>query len=346
MEPNGESPEEGCRDKSYRFEYLLNRYLDGNATEREKEELKNWVDNGYEEEFLSRITKVYLTDTDNAPLPDSSREEILSNILGHVPERPFIRPFWRSWAAAAVVFLGFFLGWQFFSHVPDNAGNASEGAHYEHAEDIFTAQGKQFVTLPDGSTILLNDHAEIRFDPSAFAQGRREIHLRGEAYFDVTKMAGSDFLVHTGSIATRVLGTAFNIAASDSAVVVTVDRGLVEVRDQSSVFAQISPDEQIVVDTQTHQFITRHLDVQEEIAWKKDLLVFHNTSLNDAINSIGRHFGVKVDFSAEEAGECRLTATFLQGEDLTTVLNVVTEMIGATYSRSGDKIVIVGGACK
>ena len=65
------------------------------------------------------------------------------------------------------------------------------------------------VTLADGSRVDLSGGAELRVH---ILPWRRDATLtQGEAFFDIHHEADRPFLVHSGSISVRVLGTAFNV---------------------------------------------------------------------------------------------------------------------------------------
>jgi len=76
------------------------------------------------------------------------------------------------------------------------------------------------ITLPDGSQVWLNMYSRLEFDPQQFNRTKRLVKLSGEGFFEVVPSLepGSTnkkipFIVQTGSLRTRVLGTAFNIEA-------------------------------------------------------------------------------------------------------------------------------------
>lgn len=105
--------------------------------------------------------------------------------------------------------------------------------------------------LPDGTTVWLNAGSKIYFD-NDFAGATREVKLEGEAYFDVTKNPNRPFIVHTGGINIKVLGTVFNVRSypGDKTVETTLIHGLVQVTrngypQQKPVY--IHPNEKLVV---------------------------------------------------------------------------------------------------
>ena len=76
---------------------------------------------------------------------------------------------------------------------------------------VSTPRGGEFrITLGDGTQVWLNAESELSY-PVVFAGGRREVELRGEAYFEVARDAARPFIVKTAAMDVRVLGTSFNV---------------------------------------------------------------------------------------------------------------------------------------
>jgi transmembrane sensor len=85
-------------------------------------------------------------------------------------------------------------------------------------------------SLPDGTMVFLNKNSKLTY-PENFASGHRQVHLSGEAYFEVAHNQG-EFLVFCQDVRARVLGTAFNVRGYEPVkkVDVMVTEGLVEVK--------------------------------------------------------------------------------------------------------------------
>lgn len=87
----------------------------------------------------------------------------------------------------------------------------------------------QKLDLPDGTVVQLNTDSAI---DAAFTSTERRIRLvRGEAYFHVTKDPARPFIVTSGPVAVRAIGTAFNVRQRAEAVEVLVTEGRVRVDD-------------------------------------------------------------------------------------------------------------------
>ncbi|MBS1567234.1 MAG: FecR domain-containing protein, partial [Bacteroidetes bacterium] len=89
---------------------------------------------------------------------------------------------------------------------------------------------KSKIELPDGTQVWLNVGSRIKYDES-YGRENRELTLTGEAYFDVAHDAKRPFILHTGKMDIRVLGTAFNVKAypGDGVTEAALIKGSIEV---------------------------------------------------------------------------------------------------------------------
>lgn len=84
-------------------------------------------------------------------------------------------------------------------------------------------------TLEDGSIVYLADQTSLQY-PEHFEEKKREVFLRGNAFFDVKGNKKRPFVVETDLIQVEVLGTAFNVKGKDlDNFSLSVDRGKVKV---------------------------------------------------------------------------------------------------------------------
>ena len=81
--------------------------------------------------------------------------------------------------------------------------------------------------LPDGSVAQLNTDSAIATDFTP--QARRVRVVRGEVFFNVTKDPARPFIVTSGSVSVRAVGTAFNVRKNAAAVEILVTEGRVRV---------------------------------------------------------------------------------------------------------------------
>lgn len=332
-------------------DYLLHRYSNGTATPEEREEfLKRFQAGELDDEISPDICEMLLEEQ----TPLSAKEQLLlskihDRIREQNPVEPAIIPFQRKkalgvWLAAAsfiiiLIVAGLWIVKQEkFTTVLNTPQNVASTSVYKD---------KQVITLPDGTKVVLNKNSELRFDPS-FGKGTREVSLTGEASFDVAHDASKPFIVHTGSVATKVLGTAFNINAypGQKEMTVTVLRGLVEVGDDQRVYDKISPDQQLVVNVSSHVFEKKNTDSEKALAWQNNFLILNDVTLEEAAKIIGKKFNVEITLEHDGLKKCSIHATFLNDEGLTEVLELLGEVLNVKFTVEEEgKVTLYGKGC-
>lgn len=335
---------------STRFTELLKLYLDDKATSEEQEELMQLIHEGsYDEALKDSINATLFNSSFCEDMDPEKAHKVLKGILGTVNEEEKIIPIrparnWRWVAAAAFLVMAASAGWWVLKMEP--APQQLITMQEKLSTAVFT--GKQFVNLPDGSSVLLNEGSELSYSDS-FGKRAREVALTGEGYFDVRHDPSKPFKVLTGKVTTTVLGTAFNVRAypGQQEIKVTVTRGKVQVGDDQRTFGVITPDQQIAVNTATNDFVKTDFDAEKAEAWKSRYLILDDVSMEDAVKTMEKKYKVKITLANDELKECRISATFLNDESLEQVLTVVSGVVHATYSIQPDgNVKIKGEGCK
>jgi transmembrane sensor len=219
------------------------------------------------------------------------------------------------------------------------------GAKMGGAGHLTAGEKKRVVHLPDGSTVILNSHSTLDYPPD-IADGR-EVTLSGEAYFDIVHRTGQPFLVHTGKIVTKVLGTAFNIKAypGEDAIEVTVDHGKVQVLKGRSSMGLLTDNQQMRYNKGTEGYVSQKVNVEPVMAWKPEEVVFDDITMEEAARRIGQRFNVTVSFANAIVKECRVTATFYLEDDLDEIMTVICAVSQSNFVIKGNTIVIDGKGC-
>lgn len=339
--------------KSDRFTNLLNLYLDDKATKEEREELMLLIQEGKHDDAIAENIDALLFhgQVDDEMDPQQAkkiRRGILSTAKGEtkVIHMPAISSRWRWVASVAAAFMvAVWAGWWLF-RVQPTSPRLVVAQEKKIGPVIFS--GKQFVRLPDGSTVLLNDQSRLSYS-AAFGEQVREVTLVGEGYFDIQYIPSKPFKVITGEITTTVLGTAFNVKAYEgqAEIKVTVSRGKVRVSDEERTLAIITPDQQIAINTVTDDVVQREVKAEIAEEWKSDYLILDDVTFEQAAETIAAKYNVKITVTNDELKKCRISATFLERESLTQVLTVVTTVVDASYEIAPDGYVIIEGkGCK
>jgi transmembrane sensor len=317
------------------IEILLERYLKGETNALENERVEKWLaDNDNENSEWQRLNK-------------DGREQWLNNLFtdikssvnaGKVVDLHPKKIWWKSIAAvaaAAVIFLTLFFGWPAFHNVIN-------------PEKLMAMQvpanEKRELVLSDGSKIRINAGSEFQY-PVTFNGNTREVYLTGEAYFDIVHDASKPFIVHTGNVITKVLGTAFNINADkkSNTVVVTVTRGKVSVADGTHLLGLITPNQQITYNTSNNEHIQNTVDANEVIAWQENDLHFEDITFEQAAKELQQRFKINIKFSNDKVKNCRFSGTALKGKNIDQVLKVLCSFNNATYQHNPDGSITIDG---
>jgi transmembrane sensor len=124
--------------------------------------------------------------------------------------------------------------------------------------------------------------------------GERVVSVDGEAYFDVAQSQRTPFLVRSGAVTTRVLGTAFLVRydAGETHVRVSVAEGKVRVTSQSSSKSGVTLSAGQVgelTDSTIHVISVGDLSPRTE--WLRGRLFFHETPVSVVLETLHRWYG-------------------------------------------------------
>lgn len=257
--------------------------------------------------------------------------------------------FHRAWfQVAAILILCMMVSAAYWALTGKNRKPLLAPAAAENVGGILAAlKKKQIIHLPDGSTAILNVDSKLDYPPS-FAGKHREVYLTGEAYFDIVHHAHMPFLVHTGEITTRVLGTAFNIKAypADEAIEVTVTNGKVQVEKESGNMGLLTADQQISFSKKTAVAVQKKVDIRLVTAWKPEEIRLDDVTMEEAATKIGQRFKVLIEFANPAIKNCRVTTTFYEGDLLGEIMTVICGASQSDFTIHDNKIIVDGKGCK
>lgn len=335
------------------FEELFEGYLQNTLSEVEQQQLMEIIRNGEHDDFIKEKINLLLKDNRDVELLETQKgDKILSYILSNpatkvipIREQSSKKIVRTLLAVAAAIAILFVIGNTFFyTSTPGPLKTESEEKS-EEANPILAFSGKQLIHLPDGSTILLNQNSSIEYNQVSFNDKTREVTLTGEAYFDIKRNETKPFIVHTGKVQTKVLGTAFNINAygNSNKIEVTVTRGKVQVGDLEKIYGVITPNQQIKVNKVTLVYEQKNVNAAVAVEWKSNYLILDNINMEEAIAMISQKYKVPIMLSNENIKKCRITASFLNEEDLDHILKVVCSVIETEYHYNKNGVIILEG---
>jgi transmembrane sensor len=326
-----------------RLEFLFKRYLDGRTTTQEAEELIQHITDNDNRQVKALLDELWNNPTEK--LSADNAERILNSIISeqnnitsfHRKQR--IRHWLKVAATVSIVALSSAVLYATFTLSKDiSKPQHTAASTVEH----------QQITLPDGSTVILNTSSKLEYPDSFSDRATRTVRLRGEGFFNIVHDADKPFVVQAGTLTTTVLGTAFNVKAypEENDITITVTRGKVKVSAASVLLGVLNPDEQITFYKANRHTKQQTVESREAISWSESDIFFDDIAIDDAARQLEQRFRVKIHFANDQIKTCRFTATFVSGEDLEQILKVICEFNGVTFSKGPEgEIEIDGTGC-
>lgn len=267
---------------------------------------------------------------------------------------------WYSWAAAvSILSLSVSLGWLAMDARPDEITEIPTlKTDPQFSEHVNNSDLPKTIILSDGTSIILQPHSILTY-PETFDADSREVSLRGQAFFEVTRDPNRPFLVLSGEVVTRVLGTSFtvrNIEGEDN-VLIQVKTGKVSVFLASEKVRSTQPSEkavdgvvlmpnQQVVYERVPMKMTKSLVENPTvlIPLAKHSFQFEDAPIKEVFMAIEEAYGVEIVFDEEALSSCYLNAS-LDNVPLYDKLKLICRGINTTYEIMDSHIIIYGKGC-
>ena len=208
----------------------------------------------------------------------------------------------------------------------------------------FTAYGERsMVILPDSTKVWLNGGSSLIY-PSRFVSAERNVCLTGEAYFEVKKDASRPFTVDVNQMKLKVLGTTFNVFSypDNPQIVATLETGKLQIKvDNQKKPYLLSPNDQLVLDSQTGEVELRSVNAPDYSVWRVPALYFEETKLVYALQQIERTYKVKIHIQNSHYNNQTIRAHFNADETIEGIMAVIKMLIPAlNYEIDGNDIFI------
>lgn len=212
---------------------------------------------------------------------------------------------------------------------------------------IIVPYGKRTkITLSEGTQVWINSGSRLTY-PVTFEGDKREVHLIGEAVFDVTHNSEKPFHVVTDDYEVKVLGTVFNVSSyqDDKYTSTALESGKVEIKyNKDSFFKKskitITPGTLAVFNNETKTISSKKVDVSKYLSWRDGKFIFKKEQLGNIVKKLSRYYNVSIEIANEELK----TQTFSGHLDLKDQVEKVIEVIKQTsdldYKKENNKIVI------
>ena len=201
--------------------------------------------------------------------------------------------------------------------------------------------GEYFVTLSEGTKVWLDADSELEY-PVFFSGDFREVKLKGNAYFCVTKKNDKPFVVRAGEFSLKVYGTEFNVNAYDlqNIETVLVNGSIGFKANESTPERMMEPNELAVSDSRTGLSEIHQVDIYPYIAWKNQNIVFVNERLESIMEKMARWYDVTVFFQDESLKDLRFDCNMRRYTDIRDLFFFLEKTSNARFALNGRTVVI------
>jgi transmembrane sensor len=318
---------------------LLTRYLAGEITEQEREDVEKWIsaspDNRKEYEKLARtwdsLGAIEPGHEINIEKEWRYHQKLIGSKIGKTRVLT-LQNFLRVAAAIIILFgTGLLLRYQL----------TTESLRTQHAETLQKL-------LPDGTSVTLNAGSKLRYARN-FLNEERRVVLQGEAYFEVKRDSTRPFIITLGEAEIKVLGTAFNVKAykNSGKIEVTVTEGRVSLYEKNQELKQVIAGKGEKAEYLRTEKLVKKVENKNRnfLAWKTRILEFEDDRLSDVVEILEQVYHRQIRLKNEKIGACRLNTRF-EGKDLNMVLEVISSTLELSIVKEKDIIYLDGQGCE
>lgn len=319
---------------------IIKKYLNNECSEGEQVLVEAWY-------------KSFENNPDGiSDLLDNEREELIQRVRQNINQK--IKPIqiyspqrwvWYASGMAAMFLIIIGLSFYFAPKTNNNLSRIkfdiplSDWAKYENSSAKILK-----ISLPDGSTVWLQPKTQLSYNQSDRVY--RQVNLKGEAFFEVKRDEVRPFLIYSGKMTTKVLGTSFNVKAypETERFEVSVVTGKVSVMNESEKEVFVTPKQQVLLENKSDVLTINELPKNKTFYWDLASLTFDDTSMQEVVSNIENNFNVKINISPT-LKTCRLSGNFNQ-EHLATILEIICKSVDAEYVMDGQDIYLKGEGCE
>lgn len=318
------------------YRALCIKEVTGNIPDNEKKILDLWlIESDENRKEYERIRNIWikttpgetlLPDTETEWLALSRRLEDDSLVRKYSSIKPKFKPAFAGIIAILLLFLSVYIV-----------------INKEHAPQLKTVttvnKEHKEVRLPDGTVILLNGSSQITFSDE-FDENTREVNLKGEAFFSVTKN-GRSFVVKTGNAKTTVLGTKFNVRSYGEKTEVFVKEGKVSVKQNklSDGVVELSKGQFSTVLKDQAPALPKKIDPYV-LGWIDGKLEFNQTKLMEIVDELQRFYNTKITIeNYDDLKDYTLTGSF-DHQKIETLLDMICTALDIDFDKQNDGYIL------
>lgn len=320
--------------ESQEFKKILKRFSENKLTEAEKLNLEKWYTSYDAEEFTGFQDEAHAS---------RIKTEMFAAIAPAQTQKVLRLPNWRKtllYAAAAVLLIAVGLLFK-----PAGVGEQTVDLPVYLAYTTSAAESKK-ITLADGSIVHLNPSSEFKITQDFGKQASRTVFLeKGNAFFEVAKDPEHPFLVHSGLLITKVLGTKFKVSnymdqKGELAIEVSLSEGKVEVATPQKVLTQLVPGEKINYNLRTNTWKKDDFGLAENNQWYATAIDLNQGSFEEVARIVKLYYGVTLSSEDPNVDRYQYNIQMRSTHTLSQTLKIICSIHHKKYRRTGNGIII------
>lgn len=197
------------------------------------------------------------------------------------------------------------------------------------------------LTLQDGTEVWLNARSTLVY-PSQFKGAERKVSVTGEAFFKVAKDARMPFVVSTGDLKMKVLGTQFNVCAYPGTdfIETSLIEGSVKVYNDGAEEKGVilKSNEKIIF--KDGQMTVGQITFPSHFLWKEGIICFENENLINLIRKLEIYYDVSIVVKNPTLSGEYYTGKFRQRDGIESILRVIQQIHKFNIKKDADKNII------
>ncbi|MDN5204201.1 FecR family protein [Fulvivirgaceae bacterium BMA10] len=302
---------------------------------------EQWI-KGHPEQLETILTakEIILTLEYQEPKSVSIEEqnELLKGILIHKPERSSAKTKFGYYSIAASILILLAASFYYFHFIKTDATDTPSLITQVVKENPRGQKTK--IALPDGSVAWLNSDSRIEY--SSDFTGERNIHLRGEAYFEVVKNPEKPFKVYSGDVVTTALGTSFNVQAFENHhIKIGLVTGKISVSvDQSDMEPRTvdSPGQTVLYNKEVNELTLSFSKELDFFKWTEKTIVFEDANIAEVKEVLERWYNV--DITIKNLNRKIMYTGEYKNESLERILQRMSFVEKFSYEIKGKEVEI------
>lgn len=331
------------------IENLLLDYFAGELSEVKKKELLLWLE-------ADEANKTHFSEMADSwavahvPLFKSSMRTDFLNHFGDQAGKSVLMKenrlfnWWTLGKAVASILL--IVAISTTSYYAGKTNRDSEKEQIAWFETVTPAGSQSKVVLPDHSVVWVNAGSSLKYNMD-FNKQAREVSLTGEAYFEVTKDSVRPFIVKSGKLDIKVLGTSFNVKAyeNEETIDVALVSGKVNIhltdsKEEKTQNIILAPNRMMSYNKETSQVRMSKVDGASVYAWTNGRIEFNEQPFDRIAKDLERKFDVRIRINSKSLHKEIFSGSFFTNQTLDYILHEVDVEKKYTWEQIDNEFII------